>query len=226
MTKENLKKYPFARSFKKLELMVIKHASEISNSSERYKEFVATLVRDSVIRCALEMLDVHDVKRVKVKIINCSLMSLEKVYTQLLIKYVSLGVLSYELNLLMSGIYVHGQAKFNTTPVYKLLRVEDDFADSEHQYFVFYGNTIDGKRFPVTVMSTETPEKIQKRHEFYFSGVSAVNNNMRRYSQFLKDKPERLLIGRAVSVNFEKEIDEEISPISILPKGCYTIERA
>ena len=108
------------------------------------------------------------------------------------------------LILLMSGLINHGQADlYPQEKSNPLLRLEDDFADSELAYFVFRG---------AIVITTERPKLVRKRLKSHFVGLLEIKKQNPKWLPYITPSPLEIVRGgKTVCIDFENSSYEEIS---------------
>lgn len=206
VTLESFKKNCFIDPLHCFEQKIIQYSMYITNNSEGYDAFISTLAEDSIIRYLL--LDTAN---------KSDENSLREILNFLLIKYDK--TLHENLLLFMAGIRMHLKASKKYKDQSNLIRIKDDFADSEAPYLAFYGKKINEKLCPITVITYEKIETIKKRLDFYFVAILEIAKNKPR-----KNYPS-LLGNTIVFTDDFKECKEMPSGdyLSKITKSSYTI---
>jgi hypothetical protein len=216
---QSLTEYSFCKEFNvSIRNRVLDYAKNISISSLAYGKFIDSLVNDSVIRYLLDIINFREIPR---EYLQCAGDFIIKVNNFIILKYWPKDLFRKDLILLMSGLEHSVRAPDNPgKKVEKLLRPEDDFADSEMQNLVFYGTEIDGECYPVTVLSGEPIELVDKRLKYYYAAVATLINLKPAYMGHLTKDPRRFLLGRSIVINFKKN---NYITIDLIPHHEYGI---
>jgi hypothetical protein len=194
-----LRNNPFAYRFRIFNKKILAYANNISKDTFRYNQFILSLVVDSVVRYAL----LEPASKINDDIFI-------KVAMYLLKKYRSI---TKELLLIFTAASKSKEeALRKMKDKARLIRPRDDFADVEPQYLVFYGKNINGRRYPITFLSSEPIEKIQDRMDYYFgAGIVEIARNS-------PSQNEALLLGTSLIINFKNFKYTEIASGLFLKK--------
>lgn len=196
ITIETLQNNPIAYRFRMFKKMILRYANDIINNNKRYDEFIMNLVVDSVVRYAL--LDIA-----------------AKIDDDLLVKIMSALMIRYKdsMHSILLGYsaaaQIRSKVKLKKKDQGQLLRAKDDFADMELPFFAFYGEKINDKHYPVTCLTREPLNKIQKRIDYYFSLIVKIANESPSFN-----RPP--LLGKTLIIDFDQYICKEIESGSSL----------
>ncbi|MGC1878824.1 MAG: hypothetical protein WA347_02125 [Rhabdochlamydiaceae bacterium] len=176
LTHKSLRKDKFDRSLFWLEKAVLRYGKKLAKNTALYLDFIETLVNDSVIRVFLSLL-------------NCSVISPEfydyakrtmENMCGLLIK-TSKSNRSLDVNLpcVMASLVKNANAILKPGEAFEpLLRIEDDIADPDLQFFPFFGISVNKTRYPVTVFTTESINRVRERLRVCTAGLVEVGRNL------------------------------------------------
>lgn len=195
----NLKKHSFHESYGLSIIIhnkIMEHAKTLSNDTKAYHNFISTLVTDSVIRYILDIVNPNEKPPKQYKQLILHLIS------YLLKKYASEDVLSDDIILIMSALKYFVETKHRPNKeIKKLIRTEDDFADSEMAKLMFYGSEIDGTQHPITIFSCEPLETIETRINNQKAAIIEIAKNNSTDLQCLKKDPRVILIGQTIAID-------------------------
>lgn len=197
-TISKLDEFKFIEKFRGFEEKVISYGEGLTRENLEYDNLMRVLVEDSVVRYALNAIDIRQTPprlRKASDILNQTL-------TMLMVKYYHSEILFSNLNLLMSALksHIEGQSK----PQEKsqpLLRVADDLVDVELGHFPILGATIKDKLYPITVITIESQDLVEERLKYNFQAIGTKSHII---------KPQKLVLGRTIILDFKNYSHIEI----------------
>lgn len=194
-----LKEYSFIDKFRGFETKIINYSEVLTNKNLEYDNFIKILVEDSVVRYAL---DAIDIRQTPPSMRECAQEILNQTMTMLMVKYYHSEILYSNLNLLMSGLKRHIDGK--SKPQEKsqpLLRVDDDLVDVELGHFPIHGITVNNKLVPITVITIEPEYGVKERLKYNFQAIGTKSHII---------KPQPLVLGRTIILDFKNYSHIEI----------------
>lgn len=198
-TINQLKEYSFIEKFRSFETKVIHYSEELTNKNSEYDNLIKILVEDSVVRYAL---DAIDIRQTHPNMRESALEILNQTLTILMVKYYHSEILYSNLNLLMSALKRHIDGK--SKPQEKsqpLLRVDDDLVDVELGHFPIRGKTVGNKLVPITVLTIEPEHGVKERLKYNFQAIGTKSHIV---------KPQKLVLGRTIILDFKNYSHVEI----------------
>ncbi|MFA5998947.1 MAG: hypothetical protein WC747_02950 [Candidatus Babeliales bacterium] len=177
---------PFAPEFQSFQEDVLAMASNLANDQQAYDYFIKSLVADSVIRYSTSLINS--------KAKQSSVINIGDIFSILLKAYNSVELLRHEMLPFMTELkYSLDQDREFLKSVKskqnkgRLLRIEDDFVDSELAPFFVYGARVENGNYPVIVITGDkNKEEIRERLDYYAAGILKVSNQQLFYSDYFK----------------------------------------
>ena len=142
MAFDNLTKFRFSSIFRSFNSKLIRYGFRLLKSAEFYGDFISVLVEDSVIRYALDGLNIRIISP---KLHDQAFEVIGDITKKLMLKYHHSEVLYTNLNLFGAALKKHIEERRNTEPSHSLLRVDNDLVDIELSHFPIYGRTLKGE---------------------------------------------------------------------------------
>lgn len=198
-TINKLEEFKFIEKFRGFEEKVINYGEELARKNLEYDNLIRVLVEDSVVRYALNAIDIRQTSpRLREKASDI----LNQTLTMLMVKYHHSEILFSNLNLLMSALKSHIEGK--SKPQEKsqtLLRVADDLVDVELGHFPILGATIKNKLHPITVITIEPQDRVEERLKYNFQAIGTKSHII---------KPQKIVLGRTIILDFKNYSHIEI----------------
>ena len=198
-TINSLKKFCFTENFRSFEEKLLNYGKKLSNLKCEYEIFIKTLVEDSIVRHALDSIEI---RQISPKIYAKALDILNQTLTMLMIKYRSSEILYSNINLLMSALKTHIDGKLNhQEKSCPLLRVRDDFVDVELEHFPIRGIVQNDILTPVTVFTKEPEQTVIERLKYNFQAIGVKASII---------KSQELVLGRTIILDLDNYTYNEI----------------
>jgi hypothetical protein len=195
LTHKSLKKDKFARIFFWLERAVLRYGKKLGKDAFFYSDFIETLVSDSVIRVFLSLVNC---KAISPEFHDYAKRTIENMCSVLIRISKSNRSLDVNLSCVMAGLMKNANAILKPGEAFEpLLRIEDDIADPDLQYFPFFGISVNKIRYPVTVFTTESINRVRERLRVCSAGLIEVGRNLRGGLVLMR--------GRTIFVDFKNK---------------------
>ena len=192
LTHKSLKKDKFARSFFSLEKAVLRYGKKLTKNTALYSDFIETLVSDSVVRVFLSLLNCNAISP---EFYDYARRTMENMCAVLIKTSKSNRSLDVNLPCVMASLMKNANAMLKPGEAFEpLLRIEDDIADPDLQFFPFFGISAEKARYPVTVFTTESISRVRERLRVCSAGLVEVGRNLPRGLVLIR--------GRTIIVDF------------------------
>ncbi len=192
LTHKSLKKDKFVRSFFCLEKAVLRYGKNLTKNNILYSDFIETLVSDSVIRVFLSLLNCSAISP---EFYDYARRTMENMCSVLIKTSKSNRSLDVNLPCVMASLMKNANAMLKPGEAFEpLLRIEDDIADPDLQFFPFFGISVNKTRYPVIVFTTESINRVRERLRVCSAGLIEVGRNLPRGLVLIR--------GRTIVVDF------------------------
>lgn len=199
MTVDNLTEFRFSGIFRSFNSKLIRYGFRLLKSSEFYSNFISVLVEDSVIRYALDGLNIRSISP---KLHDLAFEIIGDITKKLMLKYHHSEVLYTNLNLFGAALKKHIEGKQkHQEALQPLLRVDNDLVDIELSHFPIYGRTSKGETLAVSVITKESEDTVKERLKYNFQAVGTKASI---------GCPQKLMLGRTLILDFDRFTYQEI----------------
>lgn len=212
MAFDNLRKFRFSSIFRSFNSKLIRYGFRLLKSAEFYGDFISVLVEDSVIRYALDGLNIRIISP---KLHDQAFEVIGDITKKLMLKYHLSEVLYTNLNLFGAALkkHIEGKEKHQESSQ-PLLRVDNDLVDIELSHFPIYGRTLEGETLAVSVITKESEHTVKERLKYNFQAVGTKASIV---------CPQKLVLGRTLILDFDRFTYQEILTGEYIQKHFKTV---